>query len=122
MEQAKRLGKSMQNEMISRIYSSDLKRAHWTAIQVWQHNHGWKSPDTAPNHSSSPTKVPESPAQMAGPSSPSTTSANAESIDIMSEAANPPPSATGLGAPITTPLLREQHFGDLEGYAALVCA
>jgi len=38
MNQARRLGKSLENEPISKIYASDLKRAHWTALQIATQN------------------------------------------------------------------------------------
>lgn len=38
MNQARRLGKSLENEYISKIYASDLKRAHWTALQIATQN------------------------------------------------------------------------------------
>lgn len=38
MNQARRLGKSFSNVQISKIYASDLKRAHWTALQIATQN------------------------------------------------------------------------------------
>lgn len=38
MNQARRLGKSFEDVHISKIYASDLKRAHWTALQIATQN------------------------------------------------------------------------------------
>ena len=38
MNQARRLGKSFEDVYISKIYASDLKRAHWTALQIATQN------------------------------------------------------------------------------------
>lgn len=38
MNQARRLGKSFEDVHISKVYSSDLKRAHWTALQIATQN------------------------------------------------------------------------------------
>ena len=38
MNQARRLGKSLQDVYITKIYASDLKRAHWTALQIATQN------------------------------------------------------------------------------------
>jgi broad specificity phosphatase PhoE len=38
MNQARRLGKSLEDVYISKIYASDLKRAHWTALQIATQN------------------------------------------------------------------------------------
>lgn len=38
MNQARRLGKSFQDVYITKIYASDLKRAHWTALQIATQN------------------------------------------------------------------------------------
>ena len=38
MNQARRLGKSFSSVQISKIYASDLKRAHWTALQIATQN------------------------------------------------------------------------------------
>ena len=38
MNQARRLGKSFEDVAISKIYASDLKRAHWTALQIATQN------------------------------------------------------------------------------------
>lgn len=38
MNQARRLGKSFEDVYIAKIYASDLKRAHWTALQIATQN------------------------------------------------------------------------------------
>lgn len=40
MNQARRLGKSFENVAITKIYASDLKRAHWTSLQIATQNKG----------------------------------------------------------------------------------
>jgi len=40
MNQARRLGRSFAEVAISKIYASDLKRAHWTALQIATQNRG----------------------------------------------------------------------------------
>jgi len=130
MNQAKRVGAAFASTPIDALYSSDLKRAHWTALQIHRH-HGKPAPSTptkrkrdaadAPQTAeaiagpSSPTHAkrdasdaPQTVEAIAGPSSPAHVDAGAVEGDGPSTAPQPSTSSAGVGPPRTTELLREQ--------------
>ena len=91
MNQAKRVGAAFASTPIDALYSSDLKRAHWTALQIHRH-HGKPAPST-------PTKRKRDAADV---------DAGAVEGDGPSSAPQPFTSSVGVGPPRTTELLREQ--------------
>jgi bisphosphoglycerate-dependent phosphoglycerate mutase len=106
------------------IYTSDLKRAHWTAQQIWTHQASISDPSmpsSAPieDESGAPTDDEvhsplETASATAGPGSAATltglpTSDSTSALDPSHQPVKP------LDPPITTPMLREQYFGEAEG-------
>ncbi|GAA97180.1 uncharacterized protein L969DRAFT_91971 [Mixia osmundae IAM 14324] len=122
MEQAKRVGASFKHLPITAIYASDLKRAHWTAQQIHSQNAGPSPSDrqTASSPSRKRTRSteidhPHNDAETAGPDSSARLERASQSRQDSTSANAPCDSDLGRRAIATTPLLREQFFGDAEG-------
>lgn len=93
MNQAKRVGAAFASTRIDALYSSDLKRAHWTALQIHRH-HGQPtpSPTASPNkrkRAEEDKDAPRTAEAIAGPSSPAHVDAGSVEGDGPSSAPQP---------------------------------